>query len=164
MTAIKPMLAGKAPADLKHLKFPVLASPKLDGIRCTIRNGEATSRSGKLIPNEYVREQLRGLPEGIDGELMVEGGFNACQSFFMSKDKVDPNWFFFTFDWDREGRTHYPFDLRLSHLTQWSEQHGHNNLHVVEHVLIENALSLALYEADMLEEGHEGVMVRSPEG
>lgn len=161
MTATKPMLAGKAPADLTQLRYPVLASPKLDGIRCTIRNGVATSRAGKLIPNEHVRAALEGLPEGVDGELMVEGGFNACQSLFMSRDKVEPNFWFFAFDWDVEQGG---FELRLAELTKWSEDHGHNNLHVVEHVLIENADDLAAYEAVCLGQGFEGVMVRDPLG
>jgi len=173
MTAIKPMLAGKAPADLSKLQYPLLASPKLDGIRCTIRNGVATSRSGKLIPNEYVREALRGIPEGVDGELMVEGGFNACQSLFMSRDKVEPNFWFFAFDWDAEDdpdciEPHYfaqgGFRTRIAELVAWSEQVGHNNLHVVEHVEIDNPEDLAAYEAQCLAEGFEGVMVRDPDG
>jgi len=161
----KPMLAGKAPADLTQLRYPVLASPKLDGIRCTILNGVATARSLKPIPNNYVRAMLEGIPDGVDGELMVEGGFNACQSLFMSHDKVEPNFWFFAFDWsggliEAKG----PFEERLRTLTEWSEEYGHNNLHVVEHVLITNADDLAAYEAKCLAEGFEGVMVRDPQG
>ncbi len=161
MNIIKPMLAGKAPKDLSLLTFPVLASPKLDGIRCIIVNGEARSRSMKLIPNEYVRDALVGLPEGIDGELMVEGDFSACSSFFMSRKKEQPDWWFFAFD---AAEVCAGFEDRLLWLTRWSEDKGHNNLHVVEHVLITNAEDLAIYEALCLEEGHEGVMVRDPQG
>lgn len=168
----KPMLAGKAPADLTHLRYPVLASPKLDGIRCTILNGVATARSLKPIPNNYVRAMLEGIPDGVDGELMVEGGFNACQSLFMSHDKEEPNFWFFAFDWIRHdvhgeippSALYDHFQQRLEAITRWSEQHGHNNLHVVEHVVIENAEQLASYEAQCLSEGFEGVMVRDPQG
>lgn len=164
----KPMLAGKAPADLTKLTYPVLASPKLDGIRCHIHEGEAKSRSMKLIPNESVRAALAGLPDGIDGELMVEGGFSECSSFFMSRKKDQPNWWFFAFDWAAvTGEDHTwgaGFQARLAMLTEWSEEYGHNNLSVVEHVVIENAEQLAAYEAQCLSEGHEGVMVRSPDG
>jgi DNA ligase-1 len=163
----KPMLAGKAPADLSKLRYPVLASPKLDGIRCHIHEGEAKSRSMKLIPNASVRRALEGLPDGIDGELMVEGGFSACTSAFMSKSKVIEQFVFFAFDWiqpDGEERLNRYFDSRLSMLTQWSEAQGHNNLRVVEHVLIDNAEDLALYEAECLAQGFEGVMVRDPKG
>lgn len=168
MTAFKPMLSGKAPADLSQLSYPVLASPKLDGIRCIIRNGAAVSRNLKPIPNERVRELLSGLPDGIDGELMVAGGFNACQSFFMSKrpETWTDDWFLFAFDFDNN-QPEYPqlgFQARLEVLTEWSEEYGHNNLHVVEHVEIANAEQLAAYEAKCLEDGFEGVMVREPNG
>jgi DNA ligase-1 len=158
------MLAGKAPADLTQLRYPVLASPKLDGIRCTILNGVATARSLKPIPNNYVRAMLEGIPDGVDGELMVQGGFNACQSLFMSHDKEEPNFWFFAFDWIRDGATNLHFEKRLHRLTEWSEEYGHNNLHVVEHAWIGNAEQLAAYEAQCLAEGFEGVMVRDPQG
>lgn len=160
------MLAGKAPADLTQLRYPVLASPKLDGIRCTILNGVATARSLKPIPNNYVRRALEGIPDGVDGELMVEGGFNACQSLFMSRDREEPNFWFFAFDWYKTFGFHVdvPFETRLEELTLWSERHGHNNLHVVEHVEIHNSEQLAAYEAQCLSDGFEGVMVRDPAG
>ncbi len=124
----KPMLAGKAPKDLTLLTYPVLASPKLDGIRCIIINSQARSRSMKLIPNVSVRRALEGLPDGIDGELMVDGGFSACSSAFMSRDKVIEDFWFFAFDWNRahegfegDGLDVSPaFSRRLQALTMWS--------------------------------------------
>ena len=64
------MLAGKA-TDLGALRFPILASPKLDGIRATIGGkGDLYSRNGKLLPNKWVQEI--GYPHlaGLDGELI----------------------------------------------------------------------------------------------
>jgi DNA ligase-1 len=163
----KPMLAGKAPKDLSQLRYPVLASPKLDGIRCHIHEGEAKSRSMKLIPNASVRAALEGIPDGVDGELMVDGDFSACSSAFMSKSKEVTDFWFFAFDWIQPGDEEWlgrSFESRLTMLTQWSEAQGHNNLRVVEHVLIENAEDLSAYEAQCLEQGFEGVMVRDPAG
>src|SRR3954463_13358332 len=65
----EPMLAGKV--DLKKLRFPVLTSPKLDGVRCIIQGGVALARSLKPIPNVNVQKALKGLPDGIDGELIM---------------------------------------------------------------------------------------------
>src|SRR5690606_41939772 len=64
------LLAGKA--DVAKLKFPVWASPKLDGIRAIVKDGRLLSRSLKLIPNEAT-QSLFGRPshEGLDGELIV---------------------------------------------------------------------------------------------
>lgn len=67
----RPLLAADAPEDLAELKFPVLISPKLDGVRCLIRGGKALGRSLDPIPNRYVQELLAGLPDGLDGELVV---------------------------------------------------------------------------------------------
>jgi DNA ligase-1 len=171
MNTSKPMLAGKAPKDLSELTYPVLASPKLDGIRALIRDGQVVSRAMKLIPNVNVRAALEGIPDGVDGELMVEGGFKACSSAFMSKSKPVTDFWYFVFDWDitvafpdHPDSADCGFDERLAKLTNWSENQGHNNMRVVEHVLIDNAEDLALYEAKCLEEGFEGVMVRDPEG
>lgn len=160
----KPNLAGKAPANLDDLTFPVLASPKLDGIRCLIRDGNAVTRTLKAIPNEEVRTALEGLPSGIEGELMVAGVYNACQSFFMSKTPPHQDWWFFAFDFLNESAPQLPYETRLEWLTNWSEDRGHNNLHVVEHSLISNANDLREYVAEQLGYGFEGAMVRDPKG
>lgn len=82
---MKPMLAYNKPVDLAELSYPMVISPKLDGIRCIIVEGEPLSRSLKQIPNKHVQNVLwdEGL-EGFDGELMVNGDFNSVQSAIMS--------------------------------------------------------------------------------
>lgn len=67
----KPMLASKC--ENPHLlPFPVLATPKLDGIRCLKIGGKALTRSLKPISNRFVREWIEdNLPDGVDGELML---------------------------------------------------------------------------------------------
>ena len=160
----KPNLAKKAPRNLDDLTYPVLASPKIDGIRCLISDGQAVSRTMKLIPNELVRDALAGLPSGLDGELMVEGGYSEVQSFFMSKNPPYQDWWYFAFDFFNEHATLLPFETRLEWLTNWSEDIGHNNLHVVEHSLIDNADDLRLFVSQQLADGFEGAMVRDPQG
>lgn len=66
----KPMLAAEA--DLNALRFPLIASPKLDGVRALVKDGVVLSRSLKPIPNKHV-QKLFGRPEleGLDGELIV---------------------------------------------------------------------------------------------
>lgn len=156
----KPMLAGKAPADLTTLRYPVLASPKLDGVRCVMRDGVAMSRNLKPIPNQHVQETLRGLPDGIDGELMVDGDFAAVQSAVMSATGRPVFWLF-AFDWHANL---IGFQDRLSSLAIWSETRGNSALRVVEHVLIEDAEQLAEYEEQTVARGFEGIMVRDPDG
>ena len=87
---VKPMLA--VDADLDKVKFPVLCSFKLDGIRCVITDGVVMSRSGKPIRNKHV-QKLFGKPEynGLDGELIVgdiwaDDVFQKTSSGVMSAD------------------------------------------------------------------------------
>lgn len=68
----KPMLADHV--ILERLKYPVLCSTKLDGIRCINYHGRAISRSLKAIPNSHIQKMffkyLRDFPN-LDGELIV---------------------------------------------------------------------------------------------
>jgi DNA ligase-1 len=61
---MRPMLACK---DATGLKFPLLASAKIDGVRALVKDGKVLSRSLKPIPNRHVQEMFGSL-EGADGE------------------------------------------------------------------------------------------------
>ncbi len=75
------MLAGKCERP-DALRFPILATPKLDEIRCLKIGGRAVTRSFKPISNGFVRAWIEAnLPNGVDGELMLRGGtFNPTTS------------------------------------------------------------------------------------
>ena len=88
MTLFKPMLATDA--VLEKLRFPLLASPKLDGVRAIVRDGVVYSRSNKPIPNVFVQETFKGL-DHADGELIVglptaKDCMQATMSGVMSKN------------------------------------------------------------------------------
>ena len=161
MSAIKkPMLAGKCDAA-EALSFPVLATPKLDGIRCLKIDGQALTRSFKTISNTFAREWIEAnLPDGVDGELMLRGGtFNATASA-IGRESGEPDFVFHVFDYVSDG-IDVPYACRvreLERLPQWEH---------VEKVLpveIRNADELAAYEEKCVAAGYEGVMVRDPAG
>ena len=105
-TISKPMLASKCERpDL--LPFRVLATPKLDGIRCLKPGGKALTRSFKPISNRFAREWIEAdLPDGLDGELMLRGGtFSETTSAIDARDG-QPNFVFHVF---------YPKVVKLSH-------------------------------------------------
>jgi hypothetical protein len=61
VTITRPMLSGTATdSDLDNLEWPMLCSPKIDGIRCIMHPhlGPVT-RSFKLLPNNHIRDILR---------------------------------------------------------------------------------------------------------
>ena len=148
----KPMLAGKCDCP-EALSFPVLATPKLDGIRCLKIAGQALTRSFKPISNTFAREWIEAnLPDGVDGELMLRGGtFNATTSA-IGRESGEPDFVFHVFDYVSEG-IGVPYACRvreLERLPQW--QH-------VEKVLpveIKNADELAAYEEKCVAAGGDG--------
>lgn len=157
---MKPLLAYTV-NDTSTLKYPLLSSCKLDGIRCLVIDGVAMSRNLKPIKNEWVQECI-GRPEynGLDGELIVgdifaKDCYRQTNSGVMKKDGK-PDFKFHVFDRFDMPEFHYLTRLgtlpRLPHVT------------IVEQWEIDTEYELLKFESEMLEKGAEGVMVRSLDG
>lgn len=160
---MKPMLAGKL-EDPNQLSFPVLASPKLDGVRCLIIAGTPVSRNLKPIPNLMVQDVLGGLPS-MDGELVVgppaaKDVFQRTTSGVMSRDGA-PSFTYWVFD--TLTASPYPFAQRLEMAKSYAGASG-KNVQFVAHKLIKSVDALLEYEAKMLLAGYEGIMIRDPSG
>jgi DNA ligase-1 len=177
------MLAAKPdPAELDaaiaNLKYPVLASPKLDGIRATVQNGKLLSRSLKPIPNlEMQKLWGRKELEGLDGEIIVgspfgEGVFDRTRRVVMARAASAESAVYHVFD-------SYcgvePFAIRVQNASMVCDQKGYMNLagnvsdkerflHPLEQVLIKNQKALLAYEQKCLQKGYEGICVRDPSG
>lgn len=160
----KPMLSATYD-ETKPLMFPLLVSPKLDGVRAVVVDGIVLSRSLKPIPNKHVQE-LFGKEElhFLDGELIVGDPtsptvFRDTTSIVMSHDKV-ADVKFFVFD-----EFSNPTDTFIERLSKVKEKVCYTaGIISVTHVIVENAEDLEYIEADYLETGYEGVMLRSPTG
>jgi DNA ligase-1 len=154
------MLAGKAPDDLESLDYPVLVSPKLDGIRCLIVDGVAVSRNLKPIPNEYIRRQLSELEDGFDGELMLRStaGFNSIQSAVMTRDG-EPNFVYRVFD---TCKVSGPFRDRLKIVKELIAPYI--RVELVPHAIVYSKSRLLACEHKWLADGYEGLMIRDPDG
>ncbi len=158
----KPMLAVavKDPADIK---FPVLATPKLDGIRCLVVGGQALSRKFKPIPNKHIRALIEEhCPNGFDGEIVAGKTFNECQSLVMSEDGT-PDFKFMVFDFVSGPLTERYAD-RMVHLENWMDQWQLSWTVPLYPRSLSTIEELSEYEAKCLAEGYEGVMIRSPDG
>ncbi len=157
---MKPMLAHTI-EDTAQVKYPVLVSQKLDGIRCLIIDGVAVSRNLKPIRNEFVQATI-GLWQynGLDGELIVGDPFaktcyRSTNSGVMSKDG-EPDFTYRVFDrWDRPSER---FADRLA-----ATQRGYK-IQRVFHQWAYCESDLLRIEEELLGKGAEGVMVRSLEG
>ena len=151
---MKPMLACEV--DLSKLKFPVLASPKLDGVRALVRDGLVLSRSLKPIPNRHI-QLMYGRPEleGLDGELILGDpthpeAYRRTVSALMSIEG-EPDVDFYVFDrWDRD----YPYnEVTLSYELTIP----------VFYTWIRTLYELEEYEVAILDKGYEGVILRDPQ-
>jgi len=162
----KPMLATKC-TDKDKLKYPVLATPKLDGIRCIKLNGQALSRTFKPIPNQHIRRMIETLPDGLDGEIMIKNKpFGEITGIVMSSkslDKVDFQYYVFDFVLGVGGTSfnalHVLYcgrmeNLRRRELPSWVVK--------VLPVVITNRAELDAFEQKCVDEGYEGIMVRTP--
>jgi len=162
----KPLLA--ATFESESASFPYLATPKIDGIRFLMINGQAVSRSFKPIRNEHIQRLLGAtLPDGIDGELTVGENFQDSTSGVMSFDG-EPDFTAWIFDYvDPYNDEILPYNERLLQLERLNLE-GLNNLFHVKVLnrpeLIQNEDELAEIEARWTEEGFEGVMLRDPQG
>jgi DNA ligase-1 len=174
MKDFQPLLAATCD-DFSALRYPLLASPKLDGIRCVKLDGRALTRKLKPVPNTFVRAWVeRFLPDGIDGELMLRDHripFNDVSSAIMSKEG-EPNFVFMAFDLAQmsalgENDREPPFRVRLEILRNWAiSEVGPLLKHfcMIGHERVETEDELRAVVARHLDAGYEGTMVRDPAG
>lgn len=158
----KPNLADDA--DISRLRYPLIASPKLDGVRATfVPNIGLRTRSLKPIPNANVNALFKS-DAPLDGELIV--GDPTDKECFRNTMKVVSNHTadakdvrFFAFDIVYEGS----FNSRLFAVKSMIRSLG-PMFTLVEQVEIKNETELLTYEEISLEVGFEGIMLRDPYG
>ncbi len=156
---MRPMLAAKI-TKFEALRFPLLASPKLDGVRCLIKEGVALSRTLKPIPNAFIQSKLSNLAEfeGFDGELVVgeatgEGVMQRTTSGVMSFHG-SPHFTYFVFD-------------RWNSTEEFESRYASLHAFIPEIIILNQTLCRSLSDVKRCEEralalGYEGLILRSP--
>lgn len=162
--AFKPMLAD--PADLKLLRFPVLGSPKIDGVRAVILDGVVTSRSLKPIPNPHVQAMF-GRLKFLDGELVVGSPTSTTlmqdtMSGVMSKSGA-PDVKYYVFDHVENLNTSFS-SRRVSIEVSVGWYNAGAEVVVVPQRELKNLAQVLTYEEECLNQGYEGIMLRDPLG
>ena len=157
----RPLLAATL-EDINTLRFPVLATPKLDGIRVLKVGGKAVTRKFKPVPNTYIRELLeKYLPDGVDGEVMTPGTFNDIQSKVMSFDG-EPQFSFYMFDYVKDDLSK-PYSERVSDMHNAIKTKPTFEVIALKPVKIHSVEELLAFEKECLRQGYEGVMIRQPD-
>lgn len=153
---MRPMLAATAESEA-DIRFPCLATPKIDGIRCLKIDGQFVSRSFKPIRNPHLKELFGHLPDGVDGELLhLDGNFQSTQSTVMSFDG-SKDLQYLVFDVMKEG----PYKDRLTNLIR--EPRFGNNVRIIAPKLCEDVAQLLTFEERCINDGWEGIVTRTPD-
>lgn len=182
-----PFLAPNETVNLDNIKYPILASYKLDGIRCIFYKGEMLSRSLKPIQNKQLREKFKPLIDYsrehniiLDGEIYSpELTFQAITKFVMTKDFTDQKTIkkhgkvltipehlkYYAFDTvgKSDGAFEVGFNQRLLNLTP-DMGNFKEIVTVVKHEYLSSKEEVEQYFETALEEGYEGLILREPNG
>lgn len=171
MTLKKPLLAEtiESNQELDKLQYPVLVSPKLDGVRCLLDlEGKPYSRKGERFANKHLYDlfALANLPGGLDGELGLgaptDKDFFTRTSGWLRRDFDDkpshkPTFWVF----DKIGEESYK--LRL----QWLEAYcavcdfGELDIRILEQYLCKTFAEVLAFEQLFVDQGYEGIMIRA---
>lgn len=153
------MLASSTIPELTAITYPVIASIKLDGIRCLIKDGIAVSRNLKPIPNKFIQKELAKYNlEGCDGELLVHGDFNSVQSAVMSQSG-EPDFTYYVFDYFL--RPNVPFVRRLVIADEVVRAAATNRVVSVKQLECASADRLHMLYETWIKEGYEGAIIRA---
>ncbi len=167
---LRPMLAvSTSKLDEKYpLRWPKIASPKIDGIRGIVHDGRVLSRALKMIPNGFIQDHF-GVPQlaGLDGEFTVgepntPTTYRDTVSGLMSQDG-DPDIHFWVFDTIyHSGRTY----RERAGVPLWQQitKSGISNVHLLQSEWVTNEAEAATLESHWLNVGYEGIMYRDPDG
>lgn len=155
---------------LHSLRYPLIASPKIDGIRiiCHPTLGPVT-RSLKPVKNNYVRTYLSNpLFKGLDGEVVV-GSITAKDVFqrtttgVMTRDGTPP---FSYYVFDDISNPQVPYNIRLYDVEMRCRDFSALErcyVYDLEWMPLTNSSQILDAEIQWLSKGFEGVMLRDPE-
>ena len=155
------------------LYYPVLVTPKLDGIRCLKIDGKALSNRFKPIPNKFIREWIEAcMPEGVDGEITLRGNhpFHEVSSA-VSSENGEPDFIYCVFDLVSTKLSESyimrinKLKVKIARMKKLSLELGIDfKVMVVFPSVVRSEIDLLSYERDRLDAGFEGIIIRDPVG
>lgn len=181
------MLAASINTETQLARWPLVVSPKIDGIRAVGSRPGLLSRTLKPLPNAQLQDafqfalwmepRLRWLDFEVTNSpdpKRAGNTFNAVQSSVMTKTHTQTCWQLWAFDhledmdapyWGPGGRHSKLTEILNSGPLKVFAKRGLNTSLVVRKVpqiLVASLDALRLIEEDFLRQGWEGLMVRDP--
>jgi len=168
--AVEPMLAFPIEKKPKHVVFPGLAQPKLDGLRCIaiIADGEVRLFSRKqkpILTVPHIVDELEGIYQGktvtLDGELYnhdLKDDFNEITSLAKRDDVHEDSKRiqFHVYDVVAPGGYRERAGEMLFGLADYCFE--------VRTVTVHSMAELEAFQAECIAQGYEGAMYRNPDG
>lgn len=166
----KPALATDA--DLSSVKFPVLVSCKVDGVRAMNLNGTLTGRSLDPFEGFGITEYF-SQPEfvGLDGEMILGDKPNCTERLCslttgaMGRFKgvtVMPDLTWWVFDYITPETVNLPYRARYELLGEKVKVLSHPRIHLMPSIEVLDKDTLNLLIAAHSEQGYEGTIIRNP--
>lgn len=149
------------PVALEHLRYPLLVSPKLNGVRGYVMDNKVLSTANKLLPNVNLQAMFKTALH-LDGEFIVgdptdtRASLNRTTSVVMSDDKPVDGLVYYAFD--HVAVPERSFNERIAVLKKVK----HRNVVIIEHEIIHNEKELLRKEEHYLTQGYEGLITRDP--
>lgn len=171
MIFTKPMKAENA--EIEKLRFPVIAQPKIDGVRGLNVNGQLRTRTLKPFANRNLMEKYsRPLFSGLDGELWYRDSYATSSLCRDTTSVVNTILMSAPIHWTIfDDFSLAAIDLPYVERLKWASSrvmalriYGFDFVNIIEHQMIYNQADLAAYENDVLARGYEGVILRDPQG
>lgn len=172
---MKPMLASDYKED--KLRFPLIAQPKIDGVRgMQLPGGQGfTGRSLKPHANRYTTElysdyNLIGFDGEVAAELETHPDLCRITSSALSRIEGHPFTLWWIFDYVTTASWDWPYRVRLDALNHQLEHlklfKPEISLHLrrIPWILVRELDELLWYDNQWLDMGFEGTIVRDPEG
>ena len=166
----KPMLAHDYEDYKNKITFPVLAQPKLDGVRCIVRANGMWSRNGKpIISAPHIFEALTPFFEAdpdliLDGELYCDKGTAGFNTIISCVRKTKPTEADISLS--KQFIEYHVYDVPssnknfLDRVKSIDLKWFHDKIKIVNTYGIENEQRLDYYYSKFIEQGYEGQMIR----
>lgn len=172
---MKAMLASDY--EESKLRFPLIAQPKIDGVRALNMDGTLLGRSGKKHANRYVTRLFSSdVLKGFDGEMAaaseVHPSLCRLTSSAMSSIFGEPftQWWLFDYVTPQTiGMDYYQrLDMLYQRVQMLRDSLGTEpcvqRLMLIPFVLCKDMETLLKWDTQWLDEGYEGTIIRDPSG
>ena len=168
---MKPMLASDF--DEKKLRFPLMAQPKIDGVRGLNLTGALTGRSLKAHANVYTtgffsKDEYLGLDGEMAAGAITDQELCRNTTSALNSIKGEPYVHWYAFDLLLPATLDMPYQARYTalqaHMDLMHSTGRCNRVTVVPSHHCKNLEDLLQLESAWLDQGYEGAIIRDPMG